>query len=59
MESTGVPGRIQISRETYSRVFDLFEFEERSVEAKGKGKLQTYVSIDEVYYLVRCYLTFV
>ena len=43
MESTGLPGRIQISRETYERVHDIFEFEQREIEAKGKGKMKTYV----------------
>lgn len=36
MESSGVPGRIQLSRQTYERVHDLFEFEEREIEVKGK-----------------------
>ena len=36
MESTGVPGRIQISRTTYERVHDMgLEFEERQVEGKS------------------------
>jgi len=45
MESTGIPGRIQISRATYERVYDLgFEFEEReSVLVKGKGEMKTYM----------------
>ncbi|EFC43400.1 hypothetical protein NAEGRDRAFT_68774 [Naegleria gruberi] len=43
MESTSLPGRIQISRSTYGRVYDLFEFEERMVEVKGKGLSQTYL----------------
>ncbi|KAG2385646.1 hypothetical protein C9374_003461 [Naegleria lovaniensis] len=44
MESTGVPGRIQISRSTYERVYDLgFEFEERHVDVKGKGLMQSYL----------------
>ncbi|EFC46972.1 hypothetical protein NAEGRDRAFT_78958 [Naegleria gruberi] len=44
MESTGVPGRIQISRTTYERVYDLgFEFEEREQEVKGKGKMKCYL----------------
>ncbi|KAL9649878.1 hypothetical protein ABK040_011351 [Willaertia magna] len=43
MESTGVPGRIQVSRATYERIHDLFEFEEKSVEAKGKGTMKTYL----------------
>ena len=40
-----MPGRIQISRATYERVFDLgFEFEEReSVFVKGKGVMKTYM----------------
>ncbi|KAL0489139.1 adenylate cyclase [Acrasis kona] len=47
MESTGVPGKIQVSRQTYERVHDLFKFEERRVEAKGKGSLTTYVVLNE------------
>ena len=44
MESTGIPGRVQISRSTYERVHDLFEFEERhDIEVKGKGTMTTYV----------------
>src|SRR3989338_9968561 len=43
MESTSLPGRIQISRSTYGRIYDLFEFEERSVEVKGKGTCLTYL----------------
>ncbi|KAG2393812.1 hypothetical protein C9374_003576 [Naegleria lovaniensis] len=44
MESTSLAGRIQISRSTYERVYDLgFEFEERSVEVKGKGNCNTYL----------------
>merc|ERR1712010_324680 len=46
MESSGVPGRMQISQATYDLVCDLggFVFEERGfVEVKGKGKLKTYL----------------
>ncbi|KAF0978816.1 hypothetical protein FDP41_001886 [Naegleria fowleri] len=44
MESTGVPGRIHISRSTYERVHDMgLEFEERRVEVKGKGECKTYL----------------
>ena len=44
MESTGLPGRIHISRSTYERVHDLgFEFEERKVQVKGKGMMQSYL----------------
>jgi PAS domain S-box-containing protein len=48
MESTGLPGRVQISRETYSRVHDIFKFEERQdIEVKGKGKVTTYLVVDD------------
>ena len=46
MESSGVPGRMQISQATYDLVCDLggFVFEERGfVEVKGKGKMATYL----------------
>ncbi|KAG2393520.1 hypothetical protein C9374_007051 [Naegleria lovaniensis] len=44
MESTSLPGRIHLSRSTYERVHDLeFDFEERAIEVKGKGKCQTYL----------------
>ncbi|KAG2373464.1 hypothetical protein C9374_012071 [Naegleria lovaniensis] len=45
MESTGVEGRVQISRSCYERVYDLgYQFEEREpIEVKGKGKMQTYL----------------
>nr|CAG4708142.1 unnamed protein product [Naegleria fowleri] len=44
MESTGVPGRIHVSRSTYERVYDMgLEFEERKIEVKGKGECQTYL----------------
>ena len=48
MESTGVPGRLQVSRTTYERVHDLFEFEEREgIQVKGKGVLKTYLLKDK------------
>ena len=44
MESNSKPGRIQVSRSTYERVHDLgFEFEERSIEVKGKGVMRAYL----------------
>jgi len=45
MESTSIAGRIQISRTTYERVYDLeYDFEEREgIEVKGKGKMKTYL----------------
>merc|ERR1711934_483523 len=46
MESTGVPGRIQVSEATYEvlRADSRFVWEDRgSVEIKGKGKMKTYL----------------
>ena len=43
MESTGVPGRIQVSENTYLRLQQSFELEERGLTPiKGKGLLKTY-----------------
>ncbi|MCC5898119.1 MAG: response regulator [Phormidium sp. BM_Day4_Bin.17] len=43
MESTGVPGRIQVSENTYRRLQDSFIFEERGLTPiKGKGTMKTY-----------------
>ena len=46
MESTGVPGRIQVSEATYDVLMDdsSFVWEDRgSAEIKGKGKMKTYL----------------
>jgi adenylate cyclase len=46
MESTGVPGRIQVSTETYERVKDQFELESRgAIDVKGKGSMTTWFVI--------------
>jgi class 3 adenylate cyclase len=43
MESTGVPGRIQVTTEARDRLADQFEFERRGmVDVKGKGKVETW-----------------
>jgi class 3 adenylate cyclase len=43
MESTGVPGRIQVTRETYERLRGDFDFERRGiVSVKGKGDIETW-----------------
>jgi class 3 adenylate cyclase len=43
MESTGVPGRIQVTDEVQARLRDRYRFECRGeVEVKGKGKMTTY-----------------
>ncbi len=44
MESTGVPGRIQVSEAVQLLLKDQFELEERGeIEVKGKGKMRTYL----------------
>ena len=45
MQSTGVPGRIQVSGGTMQRVPGRFEFEARVVDVKGLGSLTTYLVI--------------
>jgi class 3 adenylate cyclase len=43
MESHGLPGRIQVTRETYRRLQHLFAFEERgTIDVKGLGRVMTY-----------------
>ena len=43
MESSGVPGRIQVTHNTYERLVGAFRFERRgSIVVKGKGAMQTY-----------------
>lgn len=44
MESSGVPGSIQVSAETYACLRDRFNFEARgTIPVKGKGELATYL----------------
>jgi class 3 adenylate cyclase len=46
MESTGIPGRIQVTEATYTLLKDLFEFEERGpIEVKGKGQMPVYLVV--------------
>ena len=50
MESSGVPGRLQISEVTHALVCDEdgFAWDERGfVEVKGKGRLRTYLLVQE------------
>lgn len=43
MESSGIPGKIQVTDQTYQRLKYQFELEERgSIIIKGKGKMRTY-----------------
>jgi class 3 adenylate cyclase len=46
MESTGVPGGIQVSEPIYQQLKEVFRFEERGeIEVKGKGKMHTYLLV--------------
>jgi len=46
MESSGVPGRIQVTEETYRRLMATHEFECRGeIDIKGKGIMRTYFLI--------------
>ncbi len=46
MESTGEPGRIQVSEATYLKLSDKFEFEARGeIEVRGKGRMRTWFLI--------------
>jgi adenylate cyclase len=46
MESTGIPGQIQVSDEAYERMKNDFNFERRGlVDIKGKGEMQTWFLI--------------
>lgn len=48
MESQGVPGRIQITSETYELIKDDFICEPRGqIEVKGRGKMETWFLIGE------------
>ncbi len=44
MESTGIPGEIQITNETYLRIRSMYVFEDRGeIEVKGKGPMHTWL----------------
>jgi class 3 adenylate cyclase len=44
MESTGVPGQIQVTRSVYDRLTESFEFESRgAVQVKGKGEIEAWL----------------
>ena len=46
MESTGLPGRLQVTRETHDRLAGEFDLERRGiVEVKGKGPIETWLLI--------------
>jgi class 3 adenylate cyclase len=44
MESTGTPGAVQVSHETYLRIQHMYVFEDRGeIEVKGKGPMRTWL----------------
>jgi len=44
MESSGIPGRIQVTEPTYRRLRDRYRFEDRGeIELKGKGRVHAYL----------------
>ena len=44
MESTGVPGEIQVTRSVYERLKDSFQFQDRGlIQVKGKGAIETWL----------------
>ena len=44
MESTGAPGAVQVSHETYRRISNMYVFEDRGeIEVKGKGMMRTWL----------------
>lgn len=45
LESTGIPGRVQVSGSTRELLGDRFEFKEREIDVKGLGRLTAYVLI--------------
>jgi adenylate cyclase len=45
MESTGVPGRVQVAPETWLLLRDQHPFERREIEAKGLGRMSTYLLV--------------
>ena len=43
MESTGVPGMIQVADSTWQLCRDQYAFTPRDVDVKGKGTMRTYM----------------
>ncbi|MEM1172724.1 MAG: adenylate/guanylate cyclase domain-containing protein [Cyanobacteria bacterium P01_H01_bin.35] len=44
MESHGIPGKIQVTEDTYNCLIDKYTFQERGmIEIKGKGMMRTYL----------------
>ena len=49
MESSGVPGEIHITEDSYDLIKDQYIFEQREpIEIKGKGLMQTYFVVEKM-----------
>jgi class 3 adenylate cyclase len=49
MESTGVPGRIQVTHSIYERLHETFDLKERGmVQVKGKGDIEAWLLLGEL-----------
>jgi class 3 adenylate cyclase len=49
MESSGVPGCIQVTERTYRRLRDGYRFERRGpIQVKGKGKMVTCFLVERI-----------
>jgi class 3 adenylate cyclase len=46
MESTGMPGRIQVASSTRELLGEAVPVESREVDVKGLGRLTTYLVVD-------------
>ena len=47
MQTSGIPGRIQVAASTMQLTSALFNFEERVVDVKGLGRLTVYLLEDD------------
>lgn len=51
MESSGVPGRVHVSRPVYEATYDVYNYEERPpIDIKGKGVMTTYLNFTLHYH---------
>jgi class 3 adenylate cyclase len=49
MESSGVPGRVQVTEDTYRRLRGAFAFERRGeIDVKGLGRVTTYLLVEKL-----------
>ena len=46
MESSGIPGRVQVAPATWNEVRDKYRFERRELDVKGLGPMTTYLLVE-------------